>query len=174
LYIADYLLTNQLASSVLLHTKSHPTFVSDATSEDVRQMVKFFRSDNTPGNQGLGTRLANFLETGMLVLRDNYYWTSPLSGWEMPPELYEELSQSSMIFSKGDANYRRWLGDRHWPYTEPAMNVLGYFPAPMVVLRVLKSNTLVGLSPGQPEAVEQQDPEWLYSGSWGIIQFVKP
>jgi hypothetical protein len=30
------------------------------------------------------------------------------------------------------------------------------------------------LLPGVPEAAGQKDPQWLYSGYWGIIQFVNP
>lgn len=174
LVLADFLLTNLLASSIVFHTKTHPTFVSDATTDDVFQLVNFLSSVNNPSSQVLATHLKNYLNTRKLVLQDNTYWTSPLSGWEMPEELHQELSQSCLIISKGDANYRRWLGDRHWSFTAPSLDVMGYFPAPMVALRVLKSNTLVGLSPGQPDAAENQDPEWLYSGKWGIIQFVKP
>ena len=35
LCLADYLVTSGIASSVVFHLKSHPTFVSDAMSKDV-------------------------------------------------------------------------------------------------------------------------------------------
>ena len=88
----------------------------------------------------------------------------------MPADLHADLRNSSLILSKGDANYRRWLGDRYWPFTTPAQAVLGYLPAPFAALRVLKSEVVIGLQPGQAQAMDARDPEWLIDGKWGIIQ----
>jgi len=90
----------------------------------------------------------------------------------MHPHLRQELSKSALIISKGDANYRRWLGDRHWPHTTPTEDILVYRPAPVLALRVIKSNLIAGLRPGQSEAMDQKDPAWLHDGNWGVIQFV--
>ena len=92
----------------------------------------------------------------------------------MPADLHTDLGGSNLLFSKGDANYRRWLGDRHWPYNIPLSEVLNFLPAPWLALRILKANMAAGMSPGIPEAAAQKDPHWLYSGQWGIIQFVNP
>ena len=49
---------------------------------------------------------------------------------------------------------------------------LADFPAPFVVLRTLKGEIMVGLEPGQAEAIAAQDPTWLINGKRGIIQYV--
>jgi len=36
--------------------------------------------------------------------------------------------------------------------------------------RVLKSELVVGLKPGQAEAVAAQDARWLVNGKWATIQ----
>lgn len=47
--------------------------------------------------------------------------------------------ESSMVFVKGDANYRRLIGDRLWPTDTPFPDVAGYFPARLCALRTLKA-----------------------------------
>jgi hypothetical protein len=94
--------------------------------------------------------------------------------WNMPDPLLRELAQADLIISKGDANYRRLLGDRHWQFTTPFDDVVCYLPAPFVAIRTLKSEMVAGLDPGQPERVAIQDPNWLIDGRWGMIQFYLP
>jgi hypothetical protein len=102
---------------------------------------------------------------------EDWFWTSALEMWLMPGSLRAELSKSEMMISKGDANYRRLLGDRHWPFATNFADVVGYAPAPLAALRTQKSEVAVGLEPGQAETVAGQDPDWLVNGRWGVIQF---
>ena len=81
--------------------------------------------------QIVGIRLNNSVERGDLELSSNWFWTSPLAGWEMPNKFYRELEKSNLVISKGDANYRRLIGDRHWEYTTPFDDILSYFPTPL-------------------------------------------
>ena len=172
LALADYLLSSGLAGSVRLHAKPHPTYVSDATVTDVLEMVDFLGRVADPPVARLAQRLGEHLAAQRLLLATDYFWTSPLSGWQMPGRLSAELGQPALIISKGDANYRRWLGDRHWAHTTPIADILSYLPAPWLALRVLKSNIMVGMQPGQAGALAQKDARWLFSGRWGCIQFV--
>ena len=171
LALTDYFLTAGLASSVHLHAKPHPTYVSDAMEKDVRLAIQFLQSQNQNSTRKSGERLQSYLEDGHLQFRGNYFWTSPLDGWEMPVSLREELSHSNLVISKGDANYRRLVGDRHWPFTIPFAEILSYFPAPLLALRTLKSEVIPGLKPGQAEKITAQDPDWLIDGRWGVLQF---
>jgi hypothetical protein len=75
------------------------------------------------------------------------------------------------VISKGDANYRRLLGDRHWAFTTPFEGIMSYFSAPVLVLRTCKSNVMCGLAAGQDEALMGEDPDWMTDGQWGLIQF---
>jgi hypothetical protein len=90
----------------------------------------------------------------------------------MPESLRQELAPSHLIISKGDANYRRLLGDAHWPFTTPFADITSYLPAPLLALRTAKSEVVAGLRPGQPERLFEVDPNWLINGRWGLIQFV--
>ena len=73
---------------------------------------------------------------------------------------------------KGDANYRRLVGDRRWPPSTPMESLTGYFPAPFAVLRTMKSEIVVDLSAEQVERLEREDPEWRTNGRRGIVRWV--
>ena len=82
------------------------------------------------------------------------------------------LSHARLVIIKGDANYRRLLGDSRWPTTVPVQDAIPYFPAPFVALRTMKSDPIVGLKPGLAEMLDKEDTEWRVNGKRGIIQFV--
>ena len=171
--LADYLLSTNTAGSVRFHARAHPTFVSDTLIKDIHFAVSDLSSSEDPHVRALGARLREHLRTRRLQLCDDFFWTSPCSFWEMPERIRQELAGADLVISKGDYNYRRLTGDRHWPPTTPFADVVGYFPAPLVILRVLKSETILGLRPGKAEALDKQDPGWLVNGKWGVIQLFR-
>ncbi len=170
LALADYLLASGAAERVTLHLKMHPTFVSDAMITDVQETVRFLAAEENDAAAAFGKRLLSYLAGSRLCLRDHPFWTSPFPFWQLPDDLWQDLSQSQLIISKGDANYRRLHGDAHWPFTTPFEYVVRYFPAPMVALRTLKGEHVVGLSEQQVERLQKQDPGWLIDGKRGVIQ----
>ncbi len=172
LLLADFLLSQGLAGQVCFQAKPYPTYVSDATIPDIQVLVAYLAGAASPTVQRLGRRLQGYLQEERLQLQNDFFWTSPAPGWEMPPELRQSLASADLLISKGDANYRRWLGDRHWPFTAPIQQVVAYRPAPLLLMRVLKSEIVAGLMPGQPEKMYQVDPSWLFDGRSGLIQFV--
>jgi hypothetical protein len=171
LALVDFLLGSKLVGTIWFHLKPFPTYVSDVTAQDLLDTVDFLGTANDPCVREFSHRVQGYLSEQSLRMRHDYFWTSPLNGWEMPLELRQILGQSDLIISKGDANYRRWLGDRKWPFTTPVDQVLAYSPAPVVALRILKSEIIVGLQPNQPEELYQKDPRWLVDGKFGVIQF---
>lgn len=170
LVFADYLLTSQIADEVHFHLKAHPTFVSDALPIDVEESIAFMGAIESDVGKALGNRMNNYLDSQKLRLQTDFFWNSPLDGWQMPEALRDDLAKAALVFSKGDAQYRRLLGDRHWPTTSLFSDVVSYFPAPIVALRTLKSELVCGLQPGQAEQVAKNDPDWLINGRWGLIQ----
>ncbi|HEY9742166.1 MAG TPA: damage-control phosphatase ARMT1 family protein [Coleofasciculaceae cyanobacterium] len=174
LCLADFLLASNAAGIVYLHLKSHPTFVSDATIRDVHDTLEVLATDEDGEVRSLAHRLQDHIAQGRLLCREDLFWTAPLVFWEMPEELRTELAQSRLILSKGDANYRRCLGDRKWPFTTSFQDIVCYFPAPFVALRTLKSELAAGLQSDQVETLNHEDPQWLTNGQWGVIQFVEP
>ena len=172
LCLADYLLSSNHVQHVYLHLKMNPTFVSDATIKDVKETISFLKNDEDEATRVMGDRLEGGVENGRLHLNTHPFWTSPHTMWQMPQDLRNELAISQLIISKGDANYRRALGDAHWPFTTPFNEIVSYFPAPIVLLRTCKSNVIAGLQSNQQNTLDMQDSKWLYNGKWGVLQFV--
>ena len=173
-FLIDFLLSTQTAHTVYLHLKVYPTFVSDAISQDIFYTLERLANDTSENVRILAARLQEYIATGRLICQDDLFWNAPLAFWEMPKSLREELAKASLVVIKGDANYRRILGDRHWLFTTPLSDIANYFPAPFVAVRNLQSEIVTNLEPDQIETLNEQDPLWLTNGQWGIIQFVIP
>ncbi|WP_260675988.1 MULTISPECIES: damage-control phosphatase ARMT1 family protein [Nostocales] len=172
LCLVDFLLGSDVANQVKLHLKPHPTFVSDAMIKDVLHTIEFLAASNHEDVTLFAKRLQENIASERLILCEDYFWTSPLAFWEMPDLLKSDLSAANLIVIKGDANYRRLLGDRHWDFTTNFADIVSYFPAPIVALRTLKSEVVAGLKPEVIEQVAKSDSDWLTNGQWGVIQLV--
>jgi len=155
-----------------MHLKPYPFFVSDAMIQDAREMIARLEGEAEPRSRAAGERLAGRLRAGSLQLTTHPFWASAYSFREMLDGLSGELAQADLVILKGDANYRRLLGDRHWAPTTQLAEVTAYFPAPYVALRTLKAEIVVGLAQGQAEQAARQEAAWLTSGRRGLIQFV--
>ena len=75
---------------------------------------------------------------------------------------------------KGDLNYRRLVGDCHWPATTPFADLAGYFPTAVGALRTLKSDVAAGLDAGVLERLDASGDPWRTSGAYGLVQFTAP
>ncbi len=173
LILVDYLLRSGSAYRVQLLLKAQPTFVSDATAADLRLTLAFLGLAGEAA-AGLARRLTAARAAGRLVVDDHPFWVSPRPFWEMPVVVRQHLALADLVIGKGDANYRRLLGDRHWPFTTPFPAVAGYFPAPLLALRTVKSELAAGLAAATIRRVAAADPDWLTNGQWGLIQAVWP
>jgi uncharacterized protein with ATP-grasp and redox domains len=171
LALADYFLGSTQAKEVNLHLKADPLFVSDALIQDVHQTVDIMAAAGDQAVATFGGGLQRYLEEGRLKLTQHRFWNSPLPGWEMPADISQTLAAAALVVSKGDANYRRLLGDRHWAFTTPFARIVSYFPAPLLALRTLKSDLAAGIAPERIAALKAQGVEWTTSGRWGVIQF---
>jgi len=106
-----------------------------------------------------------------LELAPAFYWNFPLAFWDIPPSLRHELESADLVISKGDANYRRLLGDRHWPFTTPLEKILNHLSTPLLVLRTLKAEVAAGISSPEIERAQKMDANWMTDGRWGVVQF---
>ena len=174
LALADFLLDQRWVQEIHLHLKGQPFFVSDAMPADARRTVELLRAGPGPGLQALGARLDEDQAAGRLIFATDPFWTSWRMFRQMPPPLHQALADAGLVLVKGDVNYRRLLDDRHWSPTTRMETVCAYFPASFVALRTLKGEIMVGLQPGQAEALQAEDPTWLINGKRGVIQLVTP
>ena len=170
LALGDFLLGQGWVEEAVFHLKNHPFFVSDAMIKDIRAVISLLQASDVPTVKDLGQRMRDHVEAGRILIKDDPFWTSSLMFRDLPPALRAALARSDLVILKGDVNYRRLLDDRHWPTTTRMAQVTDYFPSSFLVLRTLKGEIMVGLEPGQAEALAAQDPTWLINGKRGIIQ----
>ena len=172
LLAADLLLRLKLAGQIVFHVKAHPTFVSDTIVSDIDWTIAFLLKAEDSLVRSAGERLRSLFRSGKIRIDDDFYWNSPLAFWDAPDTILHKLKGTELAISKGDANYRRFLGDRHWAKEVTGDEALGYLPFPFLALRVCKSELVIGLKPDQPELLTAIDRKWMVNGEWGMIQFV--
>jgi hypothetical protein len=141
LILAGYLIASGLATTVVLHPKSIPWFVSDVLPGDFIALLtalaapQHFYGTQSEEDQNTGKEAVPLTETedsnlqflfqnwsqmhaeGELMLRPNDFWTAGGSYWRLPkaePELYDDLKESELVIFKGDLNYRKLTADVSW------------------------------------------------------------
>jgi len=161
---------SDFAAQVTLHVKMHPTFVSDATAADVWATLGAMRErGGSPAR--CAERLVSAFTREQLRIVPDFFWNGPRFLWEIPARLVRDIERATLVVVKGDANYRRAVGDAIWPDTTTFAQASAYFPAPLVCLRTLKSDALVGVPRPRMDALDVSDPQWRVNGRRGLIQF---
>lgn len=140
LILAGYLISAGLATSVVLHPKSIPWFVSDVIPKDFGELItalsdpqSFFTAPDDEDDakadgkapvplsdkeekelKFLFQQWGTFHTDGQLIIRPNRFWTGAGSYWRLPheaPELHDDLKSSELVIFKGDLNYRKLTAD---------------------------------------------------------------
>lgn len=175
LVLADFLVSSRLAREVHFHGKCFPWFVSDVTANDFQWTIRQTVAANHKWMSKSGVQWKSHLKEGVWSYHDHPFWTQPHEFCDMEadaPDLYATLQGADLVLFKGDLNYRKLTGDREWAHTVGFNTALrGFAPAPLCSLRTLKANVQVGLQPGQGETLSSQDPDWMTSSKYAVIQF---
>ena len=169
LFLIDHLLRTGLTGEVVVHVKPHPYFVSDATTADLLAGVERLETADGPAGDA-GRRLRHAVADGRVRLFTHWFYTAPFDFHRLPPDLADELAAGSLTVLKGDLNYRRLVGDRHWPVSTPFADITRYFPSPVVALRTLKSDVVVGLDGTTVSTLNASTPSWRVDGRHGLVQ----
>lgn len=96
--------------------QAYPVFVSDAMEKDVLGTIRELALAQGTGMEEAAARWRGHIEHGRWEVREDEFWCTPLAFWEMPDRITSHLEGSRMCFVKGDANYRRQLGERQWKH----------------------------------------------------------
>jgi Damage-control phosphatase ARMT1-like domain len=169
LMLIDHLVAAGLAREVVLHLKPRPWFVSDATVADLVACLDRLRAAGGSAGAAAG-RLHAAIGDGRVAVRANWFSAQPFELRLMPPDLADDLAAASLVLVKGDLNYRRLVGDRRWDPATPLAAVTGYLPAPVLALRTLKSDVVVGLDPATASSLEESGGSWRTDGTHALVQ----
>ncbi|PSQ81210.1 MAG: hypothetical protein BRD41_03290 [Bacteroidetes bacterium QS_1_63_11] len=170
LVLADLLLDSGLAPTVTLHVKMTPVLVSDVLGDDVYWLLDVLE-DHGGTLAELAGRLCGQLRDGRLRIVPDFFWNLDTPLRNVPSRLEQTFADAALVVSKGDANYRRITNDALWPPEATLSDAAGPFPAPLLALRTLKSDTLVGVDPDTRARLDQQHDDWRTSGTFGVAQY---
>ncbi|KAM5526570.1 Protein-glutamate O-methyltransferase C1393.13 [Fusarium oxysporum f. sp. phaseoli] len=175
---AAYLIASGLGTSITLHAKCFPWFVSDALPSDMDFLLDHLRST---GLNSLATQIKRYLELGLMRIEVHSFWTTAWSFHEMvavAPDLFQRFQDSYLTIWKGDLNYRKLTRDGLWPHTTTFKSSLGLLGqgsgVKVLALRTNKSDTCVGIE--SEEAVKRLNREapgmgWVRDGKHAVISF---
>ena len=174
LCLAEWLLSVGFADQVQFHLKQLPWFVSDALVKDFNWTLDTLLASSEGNLSQLGRKWKDRVREGTFVVMDHPFWTTSYEYMAMKtvaPDLYQVLSESYLVFFKGDLNYRKLLADRNWLYTESFSIALGGFePTNVCALRTLKADLVTGLSPGVATKAASENKDWMITGQYAVLQ----
>lgn len=171
LCLTDFLLSAGFARSVTLHVKMMPVLVSDVIVADVHTMLGALAARGGEA-AALAARLHAHLDAGRLAVVPDFFWNTDGRLRELPARLQEPMRRARLVLGKGDVNYRRATNDALWPAGTTLAEAVRGFPAPLLLLRTLKSDTLVGLDASLHTRMDREgEANWRTSGTYGVAQF---
>ncbi|MCH9683491.1 MAG: protein-glutamate O-methyltransferase family protein [Deltaproteobacteria bacterium] len=172
LAMIDVLLRTHLGR-VRVHCKPVPFFVSDTTRSDWDNTLAWLRRLSSSGTKAWHERLTRCMQEGRLKIATHPFWCQPRCLYEIPPSLERVLARSDLLVLKGDLNYRRYVEDRAWHYGTPVHRhrLIGLPPA--LMLRVVKSEVLIGVSKGLANELSLPSKNWAHSSSLAMIQLIE-
>ncbi len=159
-------------AAVTLHIKAQPMFVSDALVHDVWSLIRAMRERGGAAG-ALGERLSAAFDARRLQLAPDPFWSGPSFLWEAPPHIAGALAGSSIVVVKGDANYRRLVGDAVWPPDAHFSDAASYVGTAVVCARTLKSDARVGLAHELECRLDAENASWRIDGSKGLVQLLR-
>ncbi|KAL4928665.1 protein serine/threonine phosphatase PPT1 [Aspergillus undulatus] len=185
LILAGYLLSSGIATTVVLHPKLIPWFVSDVVPRDFQDLIQaiadpqaFYTAPDESGKKHvplsekeleevkfLFDQWSHFHAEGKLIIRPHPFWTTGGSYWRLPhlaPDLMEDLKQAELVLFKGDLNYRKLTNDAQWNPTTPFDKAIGplgpHSGLRIMSFRTCKADVVVGLPPGKDEELRKVYP----------------
>jgi len=170
----DALLQKNLAHSITCYLKNQPFFVSDAQPKDLYQTIDRLTSSSVPECENLAERITHGIKSGKITIETPPFLTTGRAFREMPESMKSHIRKHDLAILKGDVNFRKLVGDRHWDPTTPIEKAAGYFPTTFLSLRTLKSELIVGLTREQLTILEPNaEKNWLFNGKRGMIIFLE-
>ncbi|KAH7886049.1 hypothetical protein F5I97DRAFT_2025412 [Phlebopus sp. FC_14] len=186
---ADFLIQSGLAKQIRFHGKRYPWFVSDVTRKDWNWLLNtmvyghLFPKATEAERESLrrlGARWKEYEKDGRWVYEQHPFWCTGYTFWDLhseAPDLFLHLSQSDLVFFKGDLNHRKLTYDCAAPAGTSFEIAIGPMAsaagAPKVCsLRTIKSDVVVGLGDDgdvTAERLDKDEPGWKISGKYAVV-----
>jgi len=170
----DYLLESDLVDSITCYLKNQPFFVSDAMAKDLERTLYLLKASQSEKDRDLAERITHAQKSGQIKYETPPFFAFGRMFRQLPKILNDHLSSHNLVILKGDVNYRRLMGDRHWPPTTPIEKAAGYFPTNVLSFRTLKAELVVGLDEDTLRFLDTEvENDWRINGKRGMITFLE-
>ena len=159
---------------VVLHLKFYPTYVSDTVVSDVYTFLTKAAARGEHELSEFSHWTTTALEQGDIQLVPDPFWCETLFLQNAPQHIADAFATGAMVIIKGDFNYRRAVRDTIWPVgTDPVLAMdVPWREVPHLLLRTMKSDTLVGVDEAVVSRLDQEEPGWRTAGKRGVVQLV--
>lgn len=183
---ADWLIQSGIASEVRFHGKRIPWFVSDVTRKDWEWLLNSCvyghlfpgaSDEELASLHKMGQRWKQYEKEGKWIYEQHPFWCSGYTFWDLKseaPDLFLHLADSDLVLFKGDLNHRKLTFDCQAPPSTPFDQAIGPMASepgapPVISLRTIKSDVVVGLPQGVAEKLDTEKPGWRISGEYAIV-----
>lgn len=174
LALIDFLFINNLVTSVTVLLKNQPFFVSDVMIPDFDQALERLHASDADVVRQMAQRLTKAVQARDIQVEAPPFLATGRMYRQLPEALHAQIQAADLAILKGDVNYRRLVGDRHWDPTTSIGRAAGYFPISFMSLRTLKSELVVGLTKDQLARLEAEaEPNWQTNGNRGMITYLQ-
>lgn len=170
----DFLLTYNFAASITLYMKNQPFFVSDALPKDLKHTIGFLESSSEIKCKHLAEQIIEGIKSGRIKIEIPPFMTTSRMYRKLPDALKKQLYNHDLTILKGDVNFRRLVGERHWEPTTTLEEAAGYFPTATLSLRTQKSELVIGITQEKFNDLEAHaEKDWQINGKRGMIAFLE-
>lgn len=171
-----YLLEKNKISTLYFHFNVLPIFVSDVVKSDIEDALKLIKGDGSDeSRKELVEKYKKYRADRCIVESADVFWNMPIPFKNAPDKILHDkfnATSTGLVIFKGDLNYRRLVGDRKWRIDSPLEEHIKYITPPILILRSLKSNVLLGIDK-ETATPDEACPSWKTTGDFGIIQFIE-
>ncbi|PWN26193.1 DUF89-domain-containing protein [Jaminaea rosea] len=185
---ADWLIQSGIANEIHFHGKRFAWFVSDVTRKDWSWLLNSMMYGSLFPNASdselaslrqMAARWKKYEQEGKWVYEQHPFWCTGYAYWSLPseaPDLFIHLAESDLVIFKGDLNARRLCYDCQTPASIPFETAIGPMSSadgapPVVSLRTVKSDVVVGVDQERADKLDKEEPGWRISGKYAVVLY---
>ncbi|MBF0217604.1 MAG: DUF89 family protein, partial [Candidatus Omnitrophica bacterium] len=176
-WFIDFCVRNNIVSKFVLLTKNYPYCVSDVSGKTDLDMQLEAMRRHGGDMAALAERIRGYMNDSLNIEieRPSWFLTSGQAISEMPEEMHSRLKKAGLIMVIGDFLYRKSMRYRNWEYTADSKRILGYYPAPTLMVRMVKSPMLAGVSSGTVSELDLRESNgWWKNPKYGVLDLIRP
>lgn len=172
-----YLIKKCKINCLYFHFNVIPIFVSDVIKSDINEALRLIsNNENDKNRKQIVTDYNEYKNNRKIIESADVFWNMPIPFKDAPKQILNDIfntESTGLIIFKGDLNYRRLVEDRKWEISLPINEHIKYLKKPVLILRSLKSNVLLGINKKKAKLMDETTPNWKTTGDFGIIQFIE-